>query len=84
MQRENRFEDLPDTIDYLDYAKWVGCGINIARAKFHEKGFPLISGMGNKLIANKYQVFLFDIKDEAVKKEFIKEFAKNLMNNLEG
>lgn len=54
------FEELPDFITYLDYADWVGIGENAARAKFHAKGFPLLRGVGKRLIANKYDVRVYD------------------------
>ncbi len=55
-----KFEDLPDFITYHDYADWVGIGLNKAREKFNSKGFPLLKGVGKKLIANKYEVLNFD------------------------
>lgn len=58
---EVRFEDLPDTITYKDYAKWRKCGVNTALEKFHSKGFPLITGVGSKLIADKRAVLLYDL-----------------------
>lgn len=55
-----KFEELPDFITYYDYADWVGIGENLAREKFKSKGFPLLKGVGKKLIANKYEVRTFD------------------------
>lgn len=56
-----RYEDLPDTIGYRDYAKWRKCGINIAFERFHSKGFPLINGVGSKLLADKRAVLLHEL-----------------------
>lgn len=55
-----KFEELPDYITYYDYADWVGIGENLAREKFKMRGFPLLKGVGKKLIANKYEVLNFD------------------------
>jgi hypothetical protein len=52
---------LPDTISYKDYAKWRRCGINTALEKFHAKGFPLIKGVGSKLLADKRAVLLYEL-----------------------
>lgn len=56
-----KYEDLPDTISYRDYAKWRRCGISTALEKFHTKGFPLITGVGTKLLADKRAVLLYEL-----------------------
>lgn len=58
---EVKYEDLPDTINYKDYARWRKCGINSALEKFHSKGFPLINGVGTKLLADKRAVLLYEL-----------------------
>ncbi len=73
------FDELSDVISYQDYAEWLGIGINLAREKFNSRGFPLIKGVGNKKLANKYQVFLFDLEDEELKKIYAKEFAGQML-----
>ena len=60
-----KFEDLPDTITPEDYAKWRGIGIDNARTYFHSKGFPRITSAGNRLIADKRAVLMYDLKLEA-------------------
>ena len=56
-----QYKDLPDTISPEIYAEWRNIGLHKAREKFHSKGFPLIKGMGTKLIADKRAVMLFDL-----------------------
>lgn len=56
------FEDLPDTITPEDYAKWRGIGIDNARNYFHAKGFPRMTSAGNRLIADKRAVLMYDLK----------------------
>ena len=73
------FDDLADVIGYQDYAEWIGIGINMAREKFSSKGFPLIKGIGSKKLANKYQVFLYDLDDEEMKKIYAREFAIQML-----
>ena len=65
-----KFEDLPDFITVKDYAAWTGLGVNYARAKFHQKGFPLLKGAGKRLIANKYEVMGFEHAQSTHKKFF--------------
>ena len=73
------FEDLNDVINYQDYAEWTGIGANLAREKFNSKGFPLLKGIGNKKLANKYQVFLYDLVDDELKKVYAREFALQML-----
>ena len=47
------WDEAPDTIGPLDLAKILGIGENAARAKFEEKGFPKIKGIGNSKKADK-------------------------------
>lgn len=60
-----KFEELPDTITPDDYAKWRGIGIDNARNYFHSKGFPRITSAGNRLIADKRAVLMYDLKLES-------------------
>lgn len=39
--------EAPDIIAPEDLSKILGCGIETARNKFNERGFPLINGLGN-------------------------------------
>lgn len=56
-----RFRDLPDTITPEIYAEWRNIGLHKAREKFHSRGFPLIQGMGTKLIADKRAIMLCEL-----------------------
>lgn len=76
-----KFKDLPDTINYLDYAGWRQIGENNARNIFHSKGFPLIKGVGNKLLADKRAVLLWDLGINNPE-EFAREFAKELVKEV--
>lgn len=58
---ELKFEELPDTITPLDYAKWRGIGGNNAREIFNSKGFPRLPGTGVKQLADKRAVFLYEL-----------------------
>lgn len=75
-----KYEELPDTITPYDYAEWRGCGENKAREKFNSKGFPRITGMGTKQIADKRRVLLFELGlSEEDKKEVLKEIARAII-----
>lgn len=56
-----KWEDAPDTINPEIYAKIRGISEQSARNKFNSKGFPRIEGAGNKQIAEKTAVQLYDI-----------------------
>ena len=74
------YEDLPDTIGILDYMAWRGAGRKIADNVFHSKGFPRIQNTGNKLIADKRAVFVYELqlKDDE-KQELLKEIARKII-----
>lgn len=74
-----KFEDLPDTITPEDYAKWRGIGIDNARNYFHSKGFPRITSAGNRLIADKRAVLMYDLKLET--KDLANFINKNRNND---
>ena len=74
------FESLPDTITPYDYAEWRGCGENKAREKFNSQGFPRIQGIGNKQLADKRAVFIYELGlNEYEKQELLKEVAKTII-----
>lgn len=53
------WEDAPDTIGPNELAKILGVGEPSARAKFDEKGFPRIPGLGNLRKADKQAARLY-------------------------
>ena len=74
------FKELPDTITPLDYAKWRNCGETKAREVFNSKGFPKIQGVGNKQLADKRAVFIYELglnKEET--EVLLKELARSIM-----
>lgn len=80
-----RFEDLPDTITPEDYAKWRGIGVENARVYYHRKGFPRLLNAGNRLIADKRAVLLFDLGlNEKNMQDAICTLGKNLITKEEG
>jgi hypothetical protein len=75
-----KYEDLNDTITPLDYAAWRGIGENKAREIFNSKGFPLIQGMGTKLIADKRAVFIYELGlSNQDKEQLLKELAVSII-----
>lgn len=79
-QSAKTFEELPETITPLDYAKWRGIGETKAREIFNAKGFPRIQGTGVKQIADKRAVYLYDLGlTEEEKKEVLKEMARKIV-----
>ena len=74
------FEELPETITPLDYAKWRGIGENKAREIFNSKGFPRIKGTGVKQVADKTAVKLYDLGlTELERIEVLKEIARQMI-----
>ena len=74
------YQDLPDTITPLDYADWRGCGGTKAREIFNSKGFPRLEGVGNKQLADKRRVLLYELGlNEEDKKEVLKELARQII-----
>lgn len=61
------WDEAPDTIGPTELAKILGVGEPSARAKFDEKGFPRIRGLGNTRKADKNAARLYiqgiNIKD---------------------
>ena len=53
------WEEAPDTIGPDELAKILGVGEPSARAKFDEKGFPRIPGLGNLRKADKQAARLY-------------------------
>lgn len=53
------WEEAPDTIGPDELAKILGVGEPSARAKFDEKGFPRIQGLGNLRKADKHAARLY-------------------------
>ncbi len=81
-----RFKDLPDTITPEIYAEWRNIGLHKAREKFHSRGFPLIEGMGTKLIADKRAVILFELGLDdrqlgMIYHEIAEQIAKGMINS---
>ena len=70
-----KFDELPDTITPEYYAKWRGIGVDNARNRFHTKGFPILDVAGNRLIADKRAVLMFELNIEP--KDFIEDLNKN-------
>lgn len=70
-----KFVDLPDTITPEDYANWRGIGLDHARNRFYAKGFPILNIAGNRLIADKRAVLMFELNIEP--KDFIEYLNKN-------
>lgn len=78
--QKKTYQDLPDTITPLDYAKWRGCGESKAREIFNSKGFPRIKGVGVKQLADKRAVLLHELGlKEEDRKEFLKEIARQII-----
>lgn len=76
-----KYEELPDTINPLDYADWRGCGEIKAREIFNSKGFPRIQGVGVKQLADKRAVLLHELGlSEEDRKEVLKEMARGIIN----
>lgn len=74
------YEDLPDTITVDDYGKWRRLGKAIASQKFHSKGFPRLQNCGNKLLADKRAVLLFELGLNEEDKQFVlKELAHKII-----
>ena len=73
-----KFDELPDTLTPEDYAKWRGIGMDNARNYFHSKGFPRIISAGNRLIADKRAVIMYDLKLES--KDLASFINKNKSN----
>lgn len=72
------YDELPDTITPLDYAKWRGIGGTKAREIFNSKDFPRIKGVGVKQIADKRAVLFYDLGLQD-NKDFMKELAKEII-----
>ena len=74
------YEDLMDTITPLDYADWRGVGEATARNIFNSKGFPRLAGTGNKQLADKRRVYLYELGlTEEERKEVLKEMAREIV-----
>lgn len=74
------YKELPDTITPYDYADWRGCGENKAREIFNSKGFPRIQGVGNKQLADKRAVFIFELGLSGEDTEvLLKELARSII-----
>lgn len=74
------YTELPDTITPLDYMDWRGCGRATADAVFHQKDFPLIQGVGTKLIADKRAVLLYELGlKEDERQAILKEIARQII-----
>ena len=74
------YEDLPETISPLDYMEWRGVGRAVADATFHSKGFPRLENKGNKLLADKRAVLLYELGlKEDEKQEVLKEIARQII-----
>ena len=71
------YEELPDTITYFDYALWRGIGENSAREHFNKKNFPRLKCAGNKIIADKRAVLMYDL-NLYDNKEFMKGLAEQV------
>lgn len=69
------YDELPDTITPEDYTDCRGIGIEYARTYFHTQGFPRLENVGNRLIANKRAVLMFDLKLDD--KEFVNFINKS-------
>ena len=77
------FRNLPETITPEIYAEWRNIGLHKARERFHSRGFPLIEGMGTKLIADKRAVMLFDLGLNDKQRAMIyHEIAEQISNTL--
>lgn len=83
------WEEAPDTIGPDELAKILGIGEPNARAKFDEKGFPRIPGLGNLRKADKQvaRLYLQGINIKTNQKEAITELLlfelKQLNTNLQ-
>lgn len=76
------YKDLPDTITPSDYAQWRNIGRDKAIAHFHMHGFPRIENTGNRLVADKRAVLLFDLGLRDIdKKELLFSIGKEMINN---
>lgn len=74
------YKDLPDTIGVEEYMQWRGVGKPIASAVFHSKGFPRLQNTGNKLLADKRAVFVYELQlKENDKQELLKEIARKII-----
>ena len=74
------YEELPETISPLDYMEWRGVGRAIADATFHSKGFPKLENTGNKLLADKRAVLLYELGlKEEDKQTVLKEIARQII-----
>lgn len=74
------FSELPETISPLDYMEWRGVGRAVADATFHSKGFPRLENKGNKLLADKRAVLLYELGlKEEEKQEILKEIARQII-----
>ncbi len=78
MGKTINYDELPDTITPQLYSKWRGISVSLARQKFHSDGFPLIPNMGNRLIADKRDVFLYETSKE-FRTFYATEFAKKMI-----
>lgn len=89
MQPTLTWEDAPDTITPFELAKILGIGEPSARAKFDEKNFPRISGIGSTRKADKTaaRLYIQGITIKGNTKEAIGEMLlfeiKKLNNNFE-
>ena len=74
------YKELPDTITPYDYADWRGCGENKAREIFNSEGFPKIQGVGNKQLADKRAVFIYELGLKGADTEILlKELARSII-----
>lgn len=75
-----KYEELPETISPLDYMEWRGVGRAVADATFHAKGFPRLENTGNKLLADKRAVFIYELGlKEEERQTVLKEIAKKII-----
>ncbi len=75
-----KYEELPETISPLDYMEWRGVGRAVADATFHSKDFPRLENTGNKLLADKRAVLLYELGlKEEEKQTVLKEIAKEII-----
>lgn len=77
------YNELPDTITPLDYAKWSNVGENTARETFNSKGFPRLPCTGTKQLADKRAVFLWRLGlQEDEKDKILLEMARELIREV--
>jgi len=75
------YEELPDTITPNDYAKWRRIGLNAAREAFKSRGFPILPHIGQKQLADKRAVLLFELgMNDEERTKFYKELAEKLVS----